>query len=152
MTNYTRVFRLVKTLFFELNMINACMPRLPTFEEWAKDFRNESQKHVFLSVCRIINPIIPDICRKFGYPGYLQIVKSLIAFFGDSYLSDDEVQELSEIFPVLHDAGIAALSVMNFASIHLWEGLANISSATYVNACFLNRVFNVCPSPTEIKW
>jgi len=137
------MFHLLKNLVFEVNMINY-YPKLPTFKSWAEDTAHDSELEVFRSVCQTINPIIPELCTRFGYPGYLKIVESLIIFFGDGYLSTDEVQELFQIFPVLHDAGLAATSPVTLISFELLAGLEHVRCVEEINANFIEELFSTC--------
>ena len=114
--------------------------KLPTFKDWAENPKNEIQLEVFRSVCRTINPIICEICLKFGYPGYLNLVKILISFFGDHDMESHEIQELFQLFPVLHDAGIAAISPMNPISIGLLDGLNFVDSIEEISEQFLESL------------
>ncbi|MHC5897581.1 hypothetical protein [Nostoc sp.] len=67
------------------------------------------------------------VCGVFGYAGYLHIVSTLILFFADLLHEDEEeILDLIRIFPLLHDAGVAAITPINEASERFLECLSGV--------------------------
>ncbi|MFN6475243.1 hypothetical protein [Nostoc sp. DedQUE07] len=112
------------------------------FSLWASDPDNEGQLQVFHCVCSVINPSIGLICDAFGYEGYLHIVASLVLFFADLFDEDrDEALDLIRIFPLLHDAGAAAITPVNSSSEQFLECLYEVNNFREITEEFVANCF-----------
>lgn len=117
-------------------------PTFINFSLWASDPDNEGQIQVFYCVCSVINPLIGIICNRFGYTGYLNIVASLILFFGDLLDEDRELtQDLIRVFPLLHDAGAAATTLTNSASERFLKHLEDVEDFRDITPDFVANCF-----------
>ncbi|MHC5755988.1 MAG: hypothetical protein ACYTXF_36225 [Nostoc sp.] len=117
-------------------------PTYINFSLWASDPDNEGQLQVFHCVCSVINPSIGIICDAFGYKGYLHIVANLVLFFADLFDEDrEEALDLIRIFPLLHDAGAAAITPVNASSEQFLECLYEVNDFLDITEEFVANCF-----------